>query len=73
MESWKATPMPHRKFCPILKKIFQVHESAEHTARSSEPSKWHAMYMEAGVSDVDMGEAMKYVVMLLEHFSEYKD
>ncbi|KAJ7923320.1 hypothetical protein B0H13DRAFT_1864947 [Mycena leptocephala] len=72
LESWKAQPMPHRRFCPVLKKIFQVHESLQHTAMSGR-TDFSSLYQSSGISTKDIGETIKYVITLMEHFSEYKD
>ncbi|KAJ7811895.1 hypothetical protein B0H14DRAFT_2858603 [Mycena olivaceomarginata] len=70
-QSWKAETMPHRKFCPILKKIFQVHEAWNKS--SGVYDTMENAYRAVGLSDAEIGEAVEYVVMLMEHFSEYKD
>ncbi|KAJ7793848.1 hypothetical protein B0H14DRAFT_2925079 [Mycena olivaceomarginata] len=64
-QSWKAETMPHRKFCPILKKIFQVHEAWNKS--SGVYDTMENAYRAVGSQHVE------YVVMLMEHFSEYKD
>ncbi|KAJ7655335.1 hypothetical protein B0H17DRAFT_379023 [Mycena rosella] len=70
-ESWKAKTMAHREFCPIISKIFQVHQGM---SRSSGGSKdWENMYRAAGITDAEVDKAMSYIVMLMEHFSSYED
>jgi hypothetical protein len=71
-QSWKAETMPHRKFCPILKNIFQVHEAWTKSSGAYNSGMENA-YRAAGLSDAEIGEAIQYVAMLMEHFSEYKD
>ncbi|KAJ7482488.1 hypothetical protein FB451DRAFT_1235513 [Mycena latifolia] len=71
-QSWKAETMPHRKFCPILKKIFQVHEAWTKSSGAYD-SGIENVYRVAGLGDAEIGEAIEYVVMLMEHFSEYND
>ncbi|KAK7008461.1 hypothetical protein R3P38DRAFT_3365181 [Favolaschia claudopus] len=71
-ESWNAVTLPHRKICPVLKKIFKVHEARENTALDSEPTTQNPYEM-AGITKAEIGEALDYVMAMLEHFSSYKD
>ncbi|KAK6988849.1 hypothetical protein R3P38DRAFT_236443 [Favolaschia claudopus] len=69
-ESWNAETLPHRKICPVLKKILKVHEASDNKA--SEPPTQNAYEM-AGITKAEIGEAFDYVVAMLQHFSSYKD
>ncbi|KAJ7431071.1 hypothetical protein B0H11DRAFT_2132179 [Mycena galericulata] len=69
-ESWKDKQMPHRDFCPILKRIFQVNENIARSSRG-EMRNTENLYLSAGLSDEEISKAVTYVVQLLEHFSHY--
>ncbi|KAJ7660226.1 hypothetical protein DFH06DRAFT_1194050 [Mycena polygramma] len=69
--SWKAETLPHRKVCSTLKKIFQVHEMGANT--SGTPRDGEDMYRDAGISDAEVGEAIHYVLGMMEYLSAYKD
>ncbi|KAJ6529031.1 hypothetical protein DFH09DRAFT_1185452 [Mycena vulgaris] len=69
-EAWKGGKIPHRVVCPILAEIWKVHHVK---GRKLDREAFGMLYSDAGISTEEVGRAIKYVIHLLESFSEYVD
>ncbi|KAJ7913855.1 hypothetical protein B0H13DRAFT_1873461 [Mycena leptocephala] len=66
-EGWKDGNTPHRDICPILAKVYQVHQAKQ----IETPEQFEMMYTSAGISTAEVERAVGYVVQMMECFSHY--
>ncbi|KAJ7878564.1 hypothetical protein B0H14DRAFT_2711476 [Mycena olivaceomarginata] len=70
-DSWKGGKTPHRDVCGTLAEIFKVHQ--KFNEESGKPEGLETLYSDAGISDEQVRKAVKYVIHMMECFSEYVD
>ncbi|KAJ7489110.1 hypothetical protein FB451DRAFT_954727, partial [Mycena latifolia] len=59
-EAWRGGKIPHRVVCPILAKIWKVHQAKEKLDRKT----FETSYSDAGISTAEVQRAISYAMQM---------